>query len=41
MPITRGKINTPASLRSELIGISPESVIIISGIRTRGAAGNR
>jgi len=34
MPITSGIIITPASLRSELITISPESVIIISGIRT-------
>ena len=34
MPITSGIINTPASLRSELITFSPESVIIISGIRS-------
>jgi hypothetical protein len=34
MPITSGIINAPASLRSEPITISPESVIIISGIRT-------
>lgn len=33
MPITSGIINPPASLRSEVITISPESVIIISGIR--------
>lgn len=35
MPITSGIINPPASLRSELITISPESVIIISGIRKK------
>jgi hypothetical protein len=33
MPITSPIINAPASLRSELITISPESVIIIIGIR--------
>ena len=37
MPITSGIINVPASLRSELITISPESVIIISGIRSDSA----
>ncbi len=36
MPITSGIIITPASLRSELITFSPESVIIISGIRNDG-----
>ena len=34
MPITSEMINTPASLRSDLITISPESVITISGIRS-------
>ena len=32
MPITSAKINTPASLRSELIAIRSESLIDIAGI---------
>ena len=35
MPITSAKINTPASLRSELIAIRSESLIDIAGIATR------
>ena len=38
MPITSEMINTPASLRSDLITISPESVITISGIRTNASS---
>ena len=34
MPITSAKINTPASLRSELIAIRSESLIDIAGIAT-------
>ena len=33
MSITSEMVNTPASLRSDLITISPESVVTISGIR--------
>ena len=41
MPITSAKINTPASLRSELIAIRSESLIDIAGIATsRGISRN-
>ncbi len=36
MPITSAKINTPASLRSELIAIRSESLIDIAGIAKAG-----
>ena len=35
MPITSAKINTPASLRSELIAIRSESLIDIAGIASK------